>query len=70
MIRLTKVLVATDFGDAAEVALAYGRELGRCFGATLDVLHVADNVYTRVGVEGLVAAYSDMQKEIEDNARA
>jgi len=69
MITLKKILVATDFGDAAEVALNYGRELARTFGASLDVLHVADNVFSRAGVEGYVAPYPDMQKEIEDAAR-
>ena len=50
MIALKKILVATDFGEAADAALAYGRELARTFGATLHVLHVADNMlYVRLG---------------------
>ena len=47
MIALKKILVATDFSEPSDAALAYGRELARTFGATLDVLHVADNVLTR-----------------------
>ena len=38
MIALKSILVATDFGDAAAAALAYGRELARTFNATLHVL--------------------------------
>jgi nucleotide-binding universal stress UspA family protein len=48
MIVLKKILVATDFGEAAEVALRYGRELARNFGATLHVIHVADDLAARV----------------------
>src|SRR5581483_9894239 len=40
MIALTKILVATDFGEAADAALNYGRALARRFGASLEVLHV------------------------------
>jgi nucleotide-binding universal stress UspA family protein len=44
MIDIKKVLVATDFGSASETALSYGRELARAFHATLDVLHVTQNL--------------------------
>jgi len=71
MMKLTRILVATDFGEAADVALRYGRELARNFGATLDVLHVADNVFAHaVGAEGFVAAYPAIQADIEEAARA
>jgi nucleotide-binding universal stress UspA family protein len=43
----TEILVATDFGDAADAALVYGRMLARTFGASLHVLHVAENVFMR-----------------------
>ena len=43
MIKITKVLVATDFSDASESALLYGREFARTFGAALHVLHVTEN---------------------------
>ena len=43
----TNVLVATDFGIASEVALAYGRTLARLFGASLHLLHVTDNYFMR-----------------------
>ncbi|HYN10923.1 MAG TPA: universal stress protein [Vicinamibacterales bacterium] len=47
MIVLKNILVATDFGEAAAVALRYGRELARNFGSTLHVLHVVDDLAAR-----------------------
>jgi nucleotide-binding universal stress UspA family protein len=47
MIVLKNILVATDFGPAADAALAYGRALATSFGATLHVLHVAENFFLR-----------------------
>jgi universal stress protein A len=47
MIRLQNILVATDFGAAADTALAYGRALARTFGTTLHLLHVRENVFLR-----------------------
>jgi nucleotide-binding universal stress UspA family protein len=41
-IRLTKVLVPTDFSVPSAKALAYGRELARTFGASLHVLHAVE----------------------------
>jgi len=69
MIVLKQILVATDFGDAAEAALGYGRELARLFGAKLVVLHVADNAMgSTIGIEGYVGAYPDLQRSIEESA--
>ena len=47
MILLKQVLVATDFGDASGVALAYGRAFARTFGASLHLLHVMENMFLR-----------------------
>ena len=47
MILLKQILVATDFGDASEVALDYGRALARTFGASLHLLHVMENQFMR-----------------------
>jgi nucleotide-binding universal stress UspA family protein len=66
MIALKRILVATDFGEAAEAALNYGRELARMFGARLEVVHVADNVMARgLGADGFTVDFSDMQRDIE-----
>ena len=48
MTTLKNILVATDFGEAAETAIAYSRELARRFGATLHVMHVVDDVGARM----------------------
>lgn len=70
MILLKNVLVATDFGEASDAALTYGRALARMFGATLHVLHVAENVFTRgIGGEAYIAVFPDLQKDVEDAAR-
>ena len=70
MIALKRILVATDFGDAAGVALDYGREFARTFGASLDVLHVADNAIARgFGVDGFTVDYSALQRDLEAAAR-
>lgn len=42
MLQIKNILVATDFGDAAEAALDYGAGLARNLDATLHVVHVAD----------------------------
>lgn len=70
MITLKNVLVAIDFGEASETALAYGRELARMAGATLHVLHVVENVIAgAVGVEGYVTDFASLQREVEESAR-
>lgn len=50
MLSPTAILVATDFGEAADRALTYGRTLARAFGASLHVLHVLENVFMRAVV--------------------
>jgi nucleotide-binding universal stress UspA family protein len=66
MIALKKILVATDFSEPSESALAYGRELARNFGASLTVLNVVDNILTRgYGADGMVLADPKLQREIE-----
>ena len=52
MVTLKRILVATDFGEAAGVAVAYGRELARTFGGGLDVLHVVEETPDGVIVHG------------------
>ena len=69
MIALKNILVATDFGEAADAALAYGRELARTFESTLHVLNVADDVYVRLGGDAYVAVLPELQKDIEAEAQ-
>lgn len=68
MIALKNILVATDFGEASSAALLYGRELARSFHATLHVLHVADDVYVRLGGDAYMAVLPRLQKDVEEAA--
>jgi nucleotide-binding universal stress UspA family protein len=70
MIFFKNVLVATDFSEPSDSALNYGRELAHRFGATLHLLHVADNVYVQYTGDAYSGALPDVQSEIEDAARA
>jgi len=45
-----RILVPTDFSDASEAALAYGRALANQFYATLHLIHVAENPFLRATV--------------------
>ena len=70
MIALKNILVATDFGEAADVAVRYGRELARNFGATLHVLHVVDDLAARVvGFPEYAPSLVRMQADAESAAR-
>jgi nucleotide-binding universal stress UspA family protein len=63
MIALKNILVATDFSEPAAVALNYGRDLARTFGARLHVLHVVDDVMMHYAPEaGLIG---NVQKDLE-----
>jgi nucleotide-binding universal stress UspA family protein len=69
MINLKSILVATDFSELSDAALNYGRELAARFGATLHVLHVAQNIYiTTFGAENYAAVAPDLQQQVHDNA--
>jgi nucleotide-binding universal stress UspA family protein len=69
MIALKKILVPTDFGDAADAALTYARALARNFGASVEVLHVAEDVSARMFAgEVYVAVPQTLQQDIEEAA--
>lgn len=71
MMTLKRILVPTDFGEAAGTALSYGRALAHAFGATLHVLHVTQDMFApSLGVEmanGPVVL--DLQREVDAFAR-
>jgi nucleotide-binding universal stress UspA family protein len=69
MIALKNILVPTDFGDAANVAFAYGLNLADVFGGTLHVLHVTDNVGSSGGYRLYVAMNPITQAQVDDAAR-
>ncbi len=70
MIALKNILVATDFSEAADAAVTYGRALAGAFGATLHVLHVVEDVYlSAYGSEFYVPVDPSVQAEINESAR-
>src|SRR6266542_3286761 len=70
MIALKHVLVATDFGPAADTALVYGRQLARRFGATLHLLHVAENFFLRPTITDPYALKAAVARRLEDRLTA
>src|SRR5437762_4071522 len=70
MIALKNILVATDFEDAAETALTYGRTIAQTFGATLHLLHVTDDVrVAATAAEFYVPFDPTLQAEVDEAAR-
>jgi nucleotide-binding universal stress UspA family protein len=71
MIVLKKVLVATDFSEPSDAALTYGRQVASTFGATLVVVHVAENTLIRGfgGGDGFVVVDPELQRSVEAAAR-
>ncbi len=69
MIALKNVLVATDFSESSDQALAYGRDLARTFGARLHVLHIAENLMATSVADYYPAGFPEMQLEVEGAAR-
>ena len=69
MIALKDVLVATDFSEASDAALLYGRAVAVKFGARLHVVHVADNIFTRALGPESAAMLPTVQTDIENAAR-
>jgi Universal stress protein family len=68
MMKLERILVATDFGESSDAALAYGRVLARELGAVLHVLNVVDDVFTR-GLEAeSIGMWSTFQDDLEATA--
>jgi len=67
MIALKNILVATDFSAPSVVALNYGRDMARAFGARLHVLHVVDDVLMHYSLEGGLIG-EDLQKDLEKAA--
>ena len=71
MIALKHILVATDFGEPAEAALRYGRELARCFQASLHVLHVVEDLAASAGpLPGMPIDTGGLQTTLEQDALA
>jgi nucleotide-binding universal stress UspA family protein len=70
MISPKNILVATDFSEASDAALLYGRSLAGAFGATLHVLHVTQDVYLQsLGSEAFVPSVPSLQQQVDEAAR-
>jgi len=69
MIVLKRILVCTDFSPASQVALDYGRNVARTFGASLRVVHVVENMEARYYVDAGYIPLPDLQKHAEEAAR-
>jgi nucleotide-binding universal stress UspA family protein len=67
MIVLKNILVATDFGESAAVALTYGRDFARTFDARLHLVHMVEDVMVRNSPE-VAFATPELQKSLEDGA--
>ena len=68
MVALKRILVATDFSEPSAVALAYGRDFARSYGAQLHVLHVVEDVVMRYTPE-VGFALPQLQQDLEQAAR-
>ena len=68
MIALKQILVATDFSEPSEVALKYGQDLARSYGATLHVMHVIEDMGAYYGAE-VGFALADVERNVEAAVR-
>jgi nucleotide-binding universal stress UspA family protein len=69
MIALKHIVVATDFSDASDAALDYGREFARTFGATLHVAHVVEDLFSTAGAEFGAPEIGSLRQAVETAAR-
>jgi nucleotide-binding universal stress UspA family protein len=65
MIAIRNILVATDFGDASDAALRYGRALAHRFDATLHVLHVTEHLLSAALAGEYAAAPAEIREDLE-----
>ena len=69
MITLRHILVATDFGEASDAALSYGKAFARTFGCALHVIHVVDDLASHVMPPAVSPLnLGDLQNGLEDEA--
>ena len=70
MLALKTVLVPTDFSDASESALRYGKAMALAFGASLHVVHVMEDLLAHAwAAEVYVASMPQLRDEIEKESR-
>lgn len=71
MIAIKNILVATDFSEPSDAALIYGKDFARTYGATLHVLHVVEDVWSRVVTVPMTVTpdLGTLQMDLETAAR-
>lgn len=70
MIRLKTILVPTDFSECSDAAIRYGAALAEAFGASLQLLSVVHDPYSRPwAAEGFAAPIADLMADWEAEAR-
>lgn len=68
MIKIENILVPTDFSEASDSALVYGRTLARTFNARLHVLHVVDETVPLAGLDGFSLDVAGVLADMADDA--
>jgi len=70
VIKIDKVLVATDFSEPSDAAVLYGKNFARAYGASLHLLHIVDDVASRIMTPaGPVPDIGRLQMEMEGEAQ-
>ena len=70
MLTLKIVLVPTDFSDASESALRYGKAMAEAFGASLHFVHVMEDLLAHAwAAEVYVSSMPQLRDEIEKESR-
>jgi nucleotide-binding universal stress UspA family protein len=71
MLSINTVLVPTDFSDASECALKYGKAMARAFGASLYLVHVMEDLLAHAwAAEVYVASMPNLRDEVEKESRS
>lgn len=69
MIAITQIMVPTDFSEASEAALAYARAFATCFGGSLHLVHVVEDlVALSWGADTYISALPRIREEVEADA--
>lgn len=69
MLLLKNVLVATDFSEASDAALRYGVDFARTYGARLHIVHVVDDVASRVMPMNTLPDIGAIQLDLQNAAQ-
>jgi nucleotide-binding universal stress UspA family protein len=70
MLSIKTVLVPTDFSEASEAALNYGKAIAEAFGASLHLVHVMEDLLAHAwAAEVYVASAPNLREEIERESR-